>query len=129
MKRFETYIDLKDIRNTLELDSGDDVAWLQRDGYNAVCRVCGSVRVLYNDDVYKSACQMPEELLQIIHEGRTEESGVEVVDSNWLEVLIYDKDWDWTGYGEVVDWEGVSEDEVFKYLNDCIDEYIEDTKK
>lgn len=84
-----------DIRDSMQLDSGIEVACLKarRDGHDYVLSVVveGEVRVNYDGSTYRHANQMPRELLEYFG-GAKEAVGnheVDVRDNNWFEEVIW----------------------------------------
>ena len=131
MVEFKCFIDLSDINDSMELDSGSVVAELREDKYMLELRVCGEVRVDFGDDRYTCASNMPDELLQIIHDGKLfefEDDRIEVIDNNWFELFLYEwKDdmWVWTGSSDLWDCEGYSADELKVEMENILDEWKE----
>lgn len=127
---FDCYEDLSDVNDSMELESGQIIAELNRLYHRVELRVVGDVRVVYKDEVYKSVSQMPDELVQLFHwEKAWENEDVYIDDNNWFEVLIYKDSGLWTGYGEVVECEGMSPADIECLLNDCLYEYLEAEKR
>ena len=74
---------------------------------------------------------MPDELLQLFHEGKADAAhGVEVDENNWFELFYWHCKEDGrligAGCSEVVDWGGMSEEELLGSLKDALYEYISD---
>lgn len=131
MEQFKCIKDIADFNDSMELDSGQEVARYVEDCWAVTLEVCGHVRVYYKDDVYKAASQMPDELLQLFHEGKADAAhGVEVDENNWFEMFVWYRKEDgrlvWSGYSDVVDWDSESEEELRGSLKDALDEYISD---
>ncbi len=87
------------IKDSMQLDSGQEVCSItvEHEGKTteAYVVVHGKVRVYYKGDVYKAACQFPQELLDFFAGKRPDlKEDVEVVDSNWFEVFLDDPDVD-----------------------------------
>ncbi len=85
------------INDSMELDSGQVVATLKTSDLLVEIRVEGYVRVVFNDVVYKASSQMPQELIDLFHNGGEEyEKALEdgrlyIDDNNWFESFIYYK--------------------------------------
>ena len=85
------------INDSMELDSGQIVATLETSDLLVEIRVEGYVRVVFNDEVYKASSQMPQELIDLFHNGGEEyEKALEdgrlyIDDNNWFESFIYYK--------------------------------------
>lgn len=127
MANFESFIDLSNINTSMELDSTQSVAELTDKNFMLEIRVCGEVKVYFDDDIFKCASQMPDELLQLFHEGKAyEDERVGVVDNNWFEAFLYEKDgdgWVWTGSSDVVDCEGMTNDRLKEMMQEIIAEW------
>lgn len=85
------------INDSMELDSGQVVATLKTSDLLVEIRVEGYVRVVFNDVAYKASSQMPQELIDLFHNGGEEyEKALEdgrlyIDDNNWFESFIYYK--------------------------------------
>lgn len=121
MREFKCYIDLSDINDSMELDSGLTIATLKGDKYDFELMTQGYVRVYYKDGVYTCASNMPKELLKIFHDGKITED-INVVENNWYELFI-----DESGGGfvcaDLVDLDACSKEELEKFLNEEMDYY------
>ena len=98
------------------------------DKYEVYIRATGHVKVFYNDNVYKNASSMPEELLELFRtEGINAALGhdVDIVENNWWETFIYKN-------GEYMDsclFEGCpsdfqNEEEIEQYILDTLEYYF-----
>ena len=96
---FKTHpnIDLRKINDSMELDSGTDLATLKitlGDGraIKATLEVRGEVRVHYLGDIYTCASNMPKDLVELFHNGGwdPDDGSVIVDDNNWFEVFVED---------------------------------------
>ena len=132
MVEFKCYTDLSNINDSMELDSGSVIAELKKDNYMLELRVCGEVKVYFDDDIFKCASQMPDELLQLFHEGKAyEDERVSVIENNWFEVFLYEWEdgvWIWSGQSDVWDCEGMSADELKGEMESMLDEWVKDYK-
>lgn len=128
MVEFKNFIDLTNINDSMELDSGSVIAELKKDNYMLELRVCGEVRVNFKDERYACASAMPEKLLRLFHNGKAyEDDRVSVIDNNWFEVFLYEwKDdmWVWTGSSDVWDCEGYDEQGLRGEMEDMLDEWV-----
>jgi hypothetical protein len=125
-KRLQIFVPLADLKDSMLLDSGQEVLALKYKGYDVSVRVCGEVRVDYKDSRYASASQMPEELLAKFRDGSAYcDPDVNIIDNNWFEAFI-DKDGEWTGRSTVVDLEDDSEEDLASGLKDMVNGYIKD---
>ena len=123
---FNLYEDLSDINDSMELESGQVIAELCSQYHKVELLVAGEVRVVYKDDVYKSISQMPEELVRLFHDEKAWlNKDVYIDNNNWFEVVIYEDNGKWTGYGEVVDCEGMNPEEIETLLKECLKDYLE----
>ena len=92
--------------------------------YEVYIEAQGHVKVFWHGDMYKSACQMPEELIYKFENGTIDEDDdYDCVENNWWEVVVY-RD------GKYLDWCGglmdcnpndfLNDDDVKEYLIDTI---------
>lgn len=92
---------LAEINDSMELDSGQVVATLETNDLLIEIRVEGYVRVVFNNAVYAASSQMPQELIDLFHNGGEEyEKALEdgrlyIDDNNWFEVAIFTKNPDY----------------------------------
>lgn len=127
---FNSYIDLSDVNSSMELDSGQEVARLEKGKYVVTLEVRGDVKVQYRDCTYRCASNMPEELIQMFHEWKPEyEKVVNCVMNNWFELFLWEKGEDgmlhWSGISDVCDAENEDKESIRKSL----EEYLEDNIK
>lgn len=130
---FHQYIDLEDIHDSMQLDSGQVVAELKNELLSITLEVRGQVRVLWNPDpdgephdgsVYKCASQFPEELMKIFAEGRAGDmDNIFVDDNNWFEVFVEDKQENKVVYCETVDAEEMDRRQVLYLLMEFYNKY------
>lgn len=130
MKMFECYIDLTDINDSMELESGQEIARYEKDGFVVTLEVHGDVRVIYDDTSYRSVHSMPEELIEMFHNGTAGTNPDVYIDmNNWFEVFFWERKDNilvWTGLSDVVDYEKSSPEELESLLKDCYTDYLED---
>lgn len=81
----------KDITDSMLLDSGTEVISANIGGYDIFVRVCGDVRVIFNDDIYKTPSQFPDELAELFRAHKADhDPRVEIGLNNWYEIFVYD---------------------------------------
>lgn len=131
--KFESYIDLRDINDSMELDSGREIARLEKGKYVVTLEVRGEVRVCYKDSIYTCASDMPKELLQMFHDWKPEYE--EIVDcrmNNWFEVFLWKKGKDgelyWRGISDICDAENEDEESIRKSLEEYLDENVKELR-
>lgn len=97
---FRQYIQMNNIIDSLQLDSGVEIAELSNDRFRVIIEVIGVVRVLWSPDpkttprqAYDTPSQFPAKLKEIIaNELEGKETNTPIVeDSNWFEIVIEDK--------------------------------------
>ena len=127
---FHQFIDLSNINDSMELDSGLEIARLDKGKYAVTLEVCGSVRVLYKDNIYRNASNMPEELIQMFHNWRPEYE--EIVDcgmNNWFELFLWEKDKNeelyWLGVSDVCDAGKSDATTLRKVLEEYLDKAVQ----
>lgn len=128
---------IENVNDSMQLDSGQELVSLTLvkgpfKVYAAV-RVEGEVRVIFRDQTYRCASQMPGELIEAYRDGKgpkevaladggSYETPYEVIDNNWLEtcVVVSDKDGilcDTLG-GDVIDGDRDTAEGWFDFLAD-----------
>lgn len=132
-------IDLEKIRTSMQLDSGQQVAWLEVGSYEVSLEVRGDVWVIFNPDpdgsyedgeTYKTPSDFPEGLKKFFseEENAADLPNVYVVNNNWFEIFV-SKDGAWTGWSDMVDAEGMDPKNLFGMLYDTYKEYIESERQ
>lgn len=131
---------LLNVNDSMELDSGQCVAELEVGDVLATINVEGKVRVVFDDEVYRSASQFPQELRDLFHSGAAYNSErIYIDDNNWFECYVYYKNPDYdkniekgivpckwlcdAGWCDVLDGGWSSAADVFALLLDLIEEY------
>lgn len=139
---FKNNIDLSNIKDSMQLDSDQVVAELKTDNFLVTLEVKGLVTVLYNPDpkgnaedgqVYNSASEFPPELMDIFAQGKANElPNVCVKENNWFEAFVeFTNTYESARVlidTELVDAEGLNEQEVFEMLYDIYREYWEEDR-
>lgn len=132
MTEFKSYTDLSNINDSMELDSGFVRAELKKDNYMLELRTCGEVRVDFEDERYTCASNMPDELIELFHNGKAyTDERVNIIENNWFEVFLYEWEdgvWIWSGQSDVWDCEGMSADELKGEMESMLDEWVRDYK-
>ena len=83
------------LRDSMCYDSGINVLHaevLMDDGrkYEVDIETQGHVKVFWHGDMYKHACQMPQELIDAYYNGTIDlDDDYEVVENNWWEISVY----------------------------------------
>lgn len=128
--KFTVHPVLLEVKSSMELDSGTLLASLEAGNVIVELEVRGDVRVEYQDDIYKAACQFPEELLKAFHDGSAfNDPDVRIIDNNWFELGVYEKKGGkrvWTDYSTVdeeEDYDSVAD--VFSGMLAFLNEYLE----
>ena len=128
---FENYIDLSNVNNSMELDSGQEVARFEKGNYAVTLEVRGDVKGQYKDWTYKHASSMPEELIRMFHNWKPEyEEIVNCYMNNWFEIFLWKKGKDgmlhWLGISDVCDIENEDEASIRKSLEEYLDENVKE---
>ena len=125
------HIDLRNINDSMELDSGQTIAELKIDNLDFTLEVRGHVNVTYNPDstktheggdVYRCASDFPDELKKMFHDGKTGDTpNVYVDENNWFEIFSEENG----KYinSQLVDAEGCNPAEIFSMLWESYIEY------
>ena len=125
-------INLEEVKDSMQLDSGQTIAHLKVDNYDITLEVRGEVRVVWTPDpenepdrseVYKHASDFPDELMAVFAsgEGTAEDPRIYVDDNNWFEIFI-DKDGRNVQY-DTADAEELNPQQVFSLLWDSFIEF------
>ncbi len=138
---FNQFIDLKDIKDSMQLDSEQVIATLQTpEGYLSL-EVKGYVKVywesdgstLHTSEAYTRPSDFPKELKDLIANDDKwhEDERLIIINNNWFEVLYGIDDEDPAPISDVVDVEGLSSKELESMMLDTLTTYYlsEDTKE
>ena len=81
------------ITDSLLLGSGVEVFSAMIDNkYDIFLRSCGDVRIYWKETAYRDVSQFPDELIDVIKEGKLGEHPDAYVDmNNWYELFVYDE--------------------------------------
>lgn len=97
---FIQYIDMQNIVNSMQLDSGLIIAKLENKRYRVFLEVNGDVRVLWTPDpdgtptqAYAWPSKFPPELAEVFAKNMDTYGieNIQIEDSNWFEIFIEDK--------------------------------------
>lgn len=127
---FEVFGDLSQYTDSLLFD-GETIARLETKEYAVTIEVIGDIRIFYRDNLYKCSANFPNELKEIIKNGKVlEHNEVEIIDNNWFEIDVYERnknDEYELIYDEVFE-ENIStmnENELKKYMIQHLKDYFE----
>lgn len=124
---FKTFVNMKNIKNSLQLDSGQTICSLENDFVKTIIEVNGDVKIWWNPngdprdgDYYTKPSEFPEELKKIIAEDKWFDTNkhVEVDFNNWFEIFFIDKATNEFAAEDVADIEGYDDKEL---LFTCLD--------
>lgn len=88
---FEVFGELSQYTDSLLFDN-ETIARLKTKEYTVTIEVIGDIKIFFHDDVYKCSANFPNELKEIIKNGKVlEHSEVEIIDNNWFEIDIYER--------------------------------------
>lgn len=131
--KFTCVNDIADINSTMEVESGTELARLEKNGLITALMVYGLVRVLYKDEIYNSPAQFPGELKKAFHDGTAwDNPDIDVRHNNWAEIVFYKKD-DEKNYESsldtvITDGFPFTKDSIRKMLEENLDEYIKNAE-
>ena len=124
---FEVYEDMTKIRDSLELESGTCVCYMKTNYGSVEIRAVGEVRIFFDEDrnndftSYRYYYDFPDELKKMIHDGTAwDDDRVDIGNNNWFEAFSS------TGESDIVDIEGMTEDELRAECLDLIRYYEEE---
>ena len=118
------------ISDSLLLSSGTEIfSAILDEKWHVFLRVCGDVRILWKDQIYKDVSQFPDELKEFIRtknifvDSLPEDSSV--INNNWYELFIYDNDCNCLK-SDVCDIgiQELTEEDVKEFIKDELDGYI-----
>lgn len=91
MSTFRLYENTKNIKDSLQFDSGTLIAEYIDNDLSARIEVVGDVRIIFKGDVFKYPSNFSDELKQIVAEGNVyDDERIEVCENNWFEVIVID---------------------------------------
>lgn len=87
---FNPNIEASELKDSMQLDSGEVVAVLLKDGLLAELRVEGDVKVDFAGERYYHASDMPEEMIKAFADPESDvASRMNVLNNNWFETYVY----------------------------------------
>lgn len=118
------------ISDSLLLSSGTEIFSAVLDKkWHVFLRVCGDVRILWKDEIYKDVSQFPDELKEFIRtknifvDSLPEDSSV--INNNWYELFIYDDENNCVTSDVCdIDIQELTEEDVKEFIKDELDGYI-----
>ena len=114
---FEVYENMRDIKDSMFIDSDTCICSLECEAGKVEIIVCGEVRVTFENEVYRRYSEFPDELKSLMETNRDWEldDRVYVGNNNWFEIFYYDE----SGcvYSDVTDVEHFTE---IQLLDECI---------
>lgn len=91
------------ITDSLLMESGIEIASATIGKNKYSIRVCGEVRILWKDEVYKYLDDFPDDLVEAIRNHTLDSNpDAEIGNNNWYEIFAYKKNGDWL-YSDVID--------------------------
>lgn len=127
--RFYLDEDLTNVTDSMEFDSGTEIATLSFGDSEASIMVCGEVRVTFKDELYRKPSEFPEELKEIIRAGHVfDHEDVYVGNNNWFAIQFRDGT-EWDPNDDVVDVEGLSKQEIFSLMWDALSSHLEKQRR
>lgn len=132
---FEVSVNLSECKESLLFDN-ETIAILDVDKYRVTIEVYGDKRIIFKNQVYKSAYNYPDELKEIIKRGNYfNNNDIEIIDNNWFEIDVYEKDTTDNMYelthDEVLDIDihTLTPETLKQYMINHLEYYIEDIKE
>lgn len=122
-------IDLTQLRDSMQIDSNQEIATLSDGIYRVSLEVRGDVKVYFDDVYYDAPSVFPEELKVMIADDEDwfNNPRVLVEENNWFEVFYGTEDFPNEHY-DVVDVEGDNPVSILALLIECIDEMRNEPK-
>ena len=121
MIEFKQFVDLTNINDSMELDSGKIIARMNRGNTWASLEVRGGVKVRFYEKTYTSPFEFPKDLKELIHERRDwyHDENVYLTDRNWFEIFRWEGEHG-VPEADVTDAENLTPVEVFNMLYGAI---------
>lgn len=117
MIKYEQYIDLTNIKNSMQLDSRQIIAELQKDEMIITLETQGDISVSFNGESYFNYNEFPDELKELIKSNAyMQDERVYVALNNWFEIFVYKNKTDTLPKAYVADVEGMTPEELFEEL-------------
>ena len=114
----------------------DVIASLETNEYKVTIEIIGDKRIIFDDEVYKSAYDYPEELVEILKEGDySDNDRIEIIDNNWFEIDIYERDSINNVYELIdddvleVDISAMNEGSLKEYMIKYLEDYLKEISK
>lgn len=126
---FKQYVDLINVGDSMELDSGQIIAEMQYGNISASLEVRGDVKVTFDDQTYLCPSDFPQKLKEMIHTDRNwyNSKSVYVSENNWFELFV---SCDGSAFpdADCVDAENLKPIDVFGLLYEAIVSKIKELK-
>ncbi|MBR0491789.1 MAG: hypothetical protein IJJ82_07105 [Clostridia bacterium] len=114
----------------------DVIASLETNEYKVTIEIIGDKRIIFDDEVYKSACNYPEELINILKQSDYfDNDRIEIIDNNWFEIDIYERDSINNVYELIdddvleIDISAMSEGSLKEYMVKYLEDYLKEFSK
>lgn len=120
MFKFEVYENMRNIKDSMQLDSNTDICKLETDQGVITIEVRGYVKVEFKGYVYTQPSDFPQELKDIIAREPNicdTNDDVEIYENNWFEIF-YNGD----EFYDTIDIEGYTELELLTACLEMLDE-------
>lgn len=129
-------IDMTKIKDSMQIDSGTQIASVKIPGAYAVIEVRGEVKIWYNEkewfsssnpgDCYRYPSEFPESLKNLIVTDRDwySDPHIFVDNNNWFEIFIGVDENDPIPNSDVIDIEGASNEDLHRILATYANEYV-----
>lgn len=119
-KRRNLYMTLENIVDSMQLNSGTEIASVETEELRCTLEVRGSVKVIFDGSIYTQPDEFPEELKELIASSDRwwdTDSRVEVIENNWFEMFCTDKK-SGSIVCDVVDAEGLNGRQILDMLEE-----------
>ncbi len=133
MADFQLHENMENVKDSMQFDSGTLIAEYHDNDFSAEIEVLGEVRIIFENEVYKTPSDFPQELQKIIAEGNLyNDERVEVGENNWFEITIIDNNKNMTvdiGDDPVVNIEGMNAEQIETLCAEMVNEIRENLKE
>ena len=133
----KSYIRKHGLGESLLYDSGTLFAKCSKEGYEAVLKTVGDVRILFsndgkpidedrhNCDIFKTPSKFPDELRELIENGQLDSPKIIVGNNNWFEIFFYRYDYGKPilVYSDFCDADGSTYEELKEILEEELDNF------
>ena len=132
--KFILHEDMTIVKDSLQFESGTEIAYFEKGDYHAEILVLGDVSIIFSPSGFKeedaqrytSMSKFPQELREIIADGEfydSDEIDHGDYNNNWFECFYGDKDYE---ESDVIDIEGMTPEEICTLCEELINNFVQE---